>query len=243
MEKLNGCIDGESPSSITDEVEYATFDLAGDFEFSEQFQCLDNPDNRSQIHLLQSHVKIFAMNAMRRVLGVAKVLNFFENALTSLKPCKTVYQKKVTMWITKRLEGEQDISSNDKEDLITVLARSTDPRNGLSFAEAENSLSDFMIAGTDTIATTVSSALYNLLQVPDVMTELQAEVCDAAEHSSMDNKNLAQLPLLDAVIDEAMRLAPATPSALSRRVPEPGSEICGYFMPPGVCHSLSSCFC
>ncbi|KAL9624595.1 MAG: hypothetical protein Q9160_001260 [Pyrenula sp. 1 TL-2023] len=232
VEKLDDLAGDGSAVNITDELEYAAFDIGGDFGFSKQFNCLGKADNRRQVHLLQKEVKIFTMRAMQRVLGVASFQNLFENAMTSMKQTKTVYQKKLTGWTNKRLDDGDSEPGDDKEDLMTVLARSTGPNKTLSPAEAENSLGDFMIAGTETIATMVDSALYHLLRTPIVMTELRAEIRAAVAHgSSLSTKKLADLTLLNAVINETMRLTPSIPASLTRVVPPPGAEICGYFMP------------
>ena len=52
-----------------------------------------------------------------------------------------------------------------------------------------------------------------------------------------------QLPYLNAVIEEALRLYPPVPVALPRLTPPAGATICGYHIPGGVSsvkHALSS---
>ncbi|KAB8291575.1 hypothetical protein EYC80_006375 [Monilinia laxa] len=45
---------------------------------------------------------------------------------------------------------------------------------------------------------------------------------------------VGELPYLNAVMNEAMRLCPSLPMVLPRMVTEPGMEVCGYWLPSGT---------
>lgn len=72
---------------------------------------------------------------------------------------------------------------------------------------------------------------------PELQHKLRAEL---AEHQVQDNSpkyaEITDLPLLDAVIRETLRLHPAAPSSLPREVPAGGRELAGFFVPAGVGH-------
>lgn len=55
---------------------------------------------------------------------------------------------------------------------------------------------------------------------------------------TLSNIKEANLPFMEAVIKESMRLMPAAQRAFERLVPEGGRKIHGYFIPEGVllCH-------
>lgn len=99
-----------------------------------------------------------------------------------------------------------------------------------------------MIAGSDTTAISLSAVLYYLLKNPWCMRALQAEVdtCTAEGRLSAFPKftEAQQMPYLQAVIKETLRLHPATGLPLERVAPEGGATICGRFFPEGA--SLAS---
>lgn len=231
------CAAGETVN-VTSELEFIVFDLAGVFTFSEPLHCLDAPENRVQISNVRAAMKGLAMRAMQRMLHIETLCNLVNSSITSVRTHKVVYPKTVAKWTRSRLEER---SGPEREDLMEWAARNTGSHKALSPQEAENSVGDFMVAGTETIASTVVAALQFLLQAPAVMTALQAEIRNAAAEGeqSVGVERLAVLELLNAVINETMRLCPNLPAVLAREVPAPGADICGYYVPTGV--SLLPC--
>jgi cytochrome P450 len=49
-----------------------------------------------------------------------------------------------------------------------------------------------------------------------------------------------EAPILEAVINEALRLHPAAPSSLPRATPAGGAQLSEYYIPEGVCISPCS---
>jgi len=95
-----------------------------------------------------------------------------------------------------------------------------------------------IIAGTDTTSTTLSFLLFELSKRPDVSAKLQAEIdsviVDPA--SIPDNRTLRDLPYLNSVISEDLRIYSAQPSPLDRIVPPAHGplRILGYDIPAGT---------
>ena len=95
------------------------------------------------------------------------------NILAQAKPKRTEYQLALLSWTRKRLASK---SENTGSDMMDFVAASANKSKTISFAEAENSLSDFMLAGSETIATAVYSALYSLVKNSKVLRQLQDEL-------------------------------------------------------------------
>lgn len=219
--------------NFTDESDYLSFDIAGDFAYSRSFECLQKPDNREQIRTLQRALKLFTMNAVRRMMGVEKFANLIDNAFASVQLKKTLYARSIKSWAKTRL---QDTDEDKKPDLMGCFADSTRASTLLRPEEAENSIGDFMMAGSETVSTTLVPILDNLTNHPEVQVQLRAELQALAQvNGPIEHDRLAQAPLLNAVINETMRLAPSVPFALSRTVPSPGTRLAAYFLPAGVC--------
>ena len=110
-------------------------------------------------------------------------------------------------------------------------------------------------AGADTSAETLKMGTFHLLQRPDVLSRLKAEIFFA--WPKLQDKprleDLEKLPYLvsmirrmiykkgvlmsrqTAVIKESLRIAPVVTTSLPRIVPSEGAVVDGKFIPGGVC--------
>lgn len=95
-----------------------------------------------------------------------------------------------------------------------------------------------IIAGSDTTSISLSSILYHLLRNPATMERLREEILqfEAEGRCSARTtfKQSQEMPYLQAVIKEALRLHSATGLPLWRVVPAGGCEISGRFFPAGT---------
>lgn len=90
-------------------------------------------------------------------------------------------------------------------------------------------------AGSDTTASTLSGLLYHLLANTRVLAKLRDEIADFTARGHLSErptfKQSQQMPYLDAVMKESLRLHSAVGLPLWREVPEGGVEIAGEFLP------------
>ncbi|KAK8078510.1 hypothetical protein PG996_004680 [Apiospora saccharicola] len=123
-----------------------------------------------------------------------------------------------------------------------MVAKSEDPHAEREDKEAQTrhlsdlsvrlEASNFIVAGSDTTASTMTYLVWAVLKRPQLQRRLEAEVAGLpAEFSEVD---LETLPLLNNVIDETLRLYGAAPGALQRYVPEGGATMAGFFLPAGT---------
>lgn len=89
-----------------------------------------------------------------------------------------------------------------------------------------------IIAGTDTTGVTLTYLTWAVLQRPELQTALETEV--GRLQDDFTENDLINLPLLNAVIEETLRLYGAAPSSLPRVVPQGGTKFAGHFIPEGV---------
>lgn len=94
-------------------------------------------------------------------------------------------------------------------------------------------------AGSDTIASTLRAVFYHLLKNPRSLETLEIELEDAQRSSKVSVPlptwtEVQNLPYLNAVIKEALRLNPALALPLERVVPAPGLQVERHFLPPGT---------
>jgi cytochrome P450 len=89
-----------------------------------------------------------------------------------------------------------------------------------------------IIAGTDTTGVTLTYLTWAVLQRPELQKALEDEVSGLEE--GFTENDLINLPLLNAVIEETLRLYGAAPSSLPRVVPQGGSKLGGHYIPQGT---------
>ena len=112
-----------------------------------------------------------------------------------------------------------------------------DPQH-FAFGDVLNGLASNINAGSDTTAASLSSIVYHLYSNPKILQRLRTEISEAKQQGHLSTpitfNESQQLPYLQAVIKESMRMIPAVAMLLDRTVPEGGAEICGHYFPAGT---------
>lgn len=92
-----------------------------------------------------------------------------------------------------------------------------------------------MTAGAETAATSLASATFQLLKHPHAYKRVTGEVRAAFNsNDDMRIKTVGQLPYLNAVIEEVLRIYPPAAGNFTRRTDARGATVCGEFIPPNV---------
>jgi cytochrome P450 len=109
----------------------------------------------------------------------------------------------------------------DRRDVLSLLinARDEDGRR-LSEQEIVTEVNLIFIAGHETQATTLTWTLFLLSRHPEVLADLEDEIFAVTHGDAPRPEQLKQMPLLDAVIKESMRVIPAGPFLSPRLVAE-----------------------
>lgn len=101
-----------------------------------------------------------------------------------------------------------------------------------------------MFAGADTTGNTLMLGTFHLLKSPELYQKLKEELRsawpDLAEQPPL--RELEQLPYLDAVIKESLRMSSGVVSGLLRVVPKGGATIAGHYVAAGAIVSCGSTF-
>ncbi|KAL4866245.1 hypothetical protein BDV12DRAFT_173125 [Aspergillus spectabilis] len=126
-------------------------------------------------------------------------------------------------------------------------------RHGLADDELRTEALEQIIAGSDTTAGAIRGTLLHLMTNPRVYSKLQCEIDDAVRRGlapRMSKNGLItaaqarQLPYLQSVIREAMRVWPPVTNIFSRDVPTGGDTVLvdgeSVFLPGGACIGYSA---
>ncbi|KAF7517983.1 hypothetical protein G7054_g13621 [Neopestalotiopsis clavispora] len=102
-----------------------------------------------------------------------------------------------------------------------------------------------MVAGSDTTAISLSAIVYYLLKNPSCLQKLRNEIGELQNAGTISSnyitfKESQEMPYLQAVIKEALRMHPATGLPLERVVPEGGAVIGGKLFPENSIVGINS---
>lgn len=109
----------------------------------------------------------------------------------------------------------------------------------MSRDEILSSFSFVIVGGSETTATSMTGIFNHLCmeQNKPTLDRLVREIratYQSEKEITLDKINRVQLPYLDAVINEGLRMCHPVPSGLPRMVPPGGDDYAGVFLPEGV---------
>ena len=91
------------------------------------------------------------------------------------------------------------------------------------------------VLGVDTTAIALTYLSYELAKNPQYFSKLSEELKNHKTVDDLQSAELEKLPLLNAVIREALRLYPPVPGPIATRLcPPEGTTLGGYSIPGGV---------
>lgn len=133
--------------------------------------------------------------------------------------------------------------SGDRRDLLQkmIAAGKTSASVGndsqpLSDEEIIVEITNLIFAGTDTTGITLSYIFWELANHPEWQHKLRDELKGVNWNSQAvsEYKEISRLPILDAIVQETLRLRPASPASLPRIAPPQGGVVDGVKIPKNV---------
>ena len=207
---------------------FTTFDIIGDLGFGEPFDCLREGTYHPWVATIFNNFKASAFVAAVRFYPLLDSLLMKCLPESVMKIQRDHYQLAVDK-VHRRLNLE-----TTRKDFMTEVIAHNDEK-GMGISEIEATFNVLIFAGSETTATTLTGTTNYLLQNPDVLALLVTEVRGAfKDEKQMTFTALKQLPYLNAVIEEGLRLCPPIPAGLPRMVPKGGDTVCGHFLPEYV---------
>ncbi|KAH7144940.1 cytochrome P450 [Fusarium sp. MPI-SDFR-AT-0072] len=111
-------------------------------------------------------------------------------------------------------------------------------RHGLRLEECQAESLFMFVAGSETTATVIRVILLYIVASPHIYQRLRQEIMEAISEGRASNPitdvESRQLPYLQAVIYEGIRIRPATTGMFFKDVPAGGETMHGRYFPPGT---------
>lgn len=134
---------------------------------------------------------------------------------------------------TRRLIANKR-DSDAAEDMLSALIQARDEESGTQLTEEQlvGHVSVLFTAGHETSSNALTWTLLLLGQFPEVATQLRQELADHLAGGEPTPELLAQMPYLDGVVKESLRLF--TPAPYNARILATGAKLGEHWLPAGT---------
>ncbi|KAE8351348.1 cytochrome P450 [Aspergillus coremiiformis] len=222
----------DEPLNVSQWTMYFAFDVMGLVGFSKDFRQLEEDTEHAAIKEL--HNQMLVIGLLKPVPWALSILHIIRGAVGNygqfMNYCAGQIAEKKYQWNVAKDKTPRDVIS-----WLLKALEEQDP----SAPPGNQALNEdgrlMIIAGSDTIGITLAHALYYLTKYPSTYRKLQLELDSAfaenAKPSEFNNEKLRNLPYLDAIINETLRLKPAVPSGQPRLTPPEGLQIDEVWIP------------
>ncbi|CAH0045042.1 unnamed protein product [Clonostachys solani] len=204
-------------------------DIIGQLSFGESFELLELGEKSHHIQVLEAAALGATLQyELPGILGLLRRIPIPKLNLLVTAP-NLVHRYGEAAVLNLRCH-----SDNRANLFATMLAQSeaAAEKFELTDDDVRKEASNFILAGADTTAITLTYLVWAVLKRPDLQARIEEEVSTLGPAPS--DEALEQLPLLNAVIEETLRLYGAVPGNLPRVVPEGGVSLGGYAVPEGI---------
>ncbi|KAL8950282.1 MAG: hypothetical protein Q9222_003686, partial [Ikaeria aurantiellina] len=225
--------------NIVDWFNYVAFDIVGDLCFGEPFDCLRHDALHPWIAMIfDSLQSMIIAIAIRYYPWLDYLLMKYIIPASVLQKAADHYQLALDK-IHRRLNLEKQ-----RDDFMTPVLEAQkrgDAGKGMTMPEIESTFSMLIIAGSETLSTTLSGITYHLLRNPQILQRLTEEIDTAFPRDDNNKKDnnltisaLKPLTYLNATILESLRLCNPVPAGIPYLVPPAGATVCGIPLPGGT---------
>ncbi|KAE8146488.1 cytochrome P450 [Aspergillus avenaceus] len=128
--------------------------------------------------------------------------------------------------LSKELIEARQNDPTDEKDLLNALLKGRDPKTGKGMTHDSiiDNMITFLIAGHETTSGLLSFAFYNMLKNPQAYQKAQEEVDRVLGRRKITVDDLKNLPYLNAVMRETLRLTPTAPVVMVYPHPTKNNE-------------------
>lgn len=219
--------------NVTEWFNYWSFDVMGDLAFGQSFQMLQSASGHWVIDLLTSAQVSLGMVIppwLSRFLFLCvpgaqtKTKRFIEYAAGQMKDRMAVQGKQAEPDITHfliedfnaRFGAPGKVGSEERETALRKLY-------------FESRL--VIIAGSDTTSSAMVFLFYHIVKEEGLLERLREEIEGLVGGGDIDARSIQTAPLLNACINETLRLHPVVPSGLYRKAPPEGAFVGETWIP------------
>ena len=215
--------------NMTDWFNFFTMDVIGDLAFGESFGCLETGEYHHWVRTLFSYLKGMSLAAAPRYYPMTEFL------FRKLIPNSVIEgQRQHTRYANERINRRLDLKT-DRPDFMTPFMKNNINFQVMSRDEILSTFNFIIVGGSETPATTLTGIFNHLSRNKDILQRLCTEIrTKFKQEKDIAIDDIKDLPYLEAVLNEGLRMCNPIPGGLPRVVPEGGDIYDGIFLPGGV---------
>ncbi|KAL9097268.1 MAG: hypothetical protein Q9165_000695 [Trypethelium subeluteriae] len=213
-------VSSKKRTAVVDLVEWVnfyTFDVIGELMWSKDYDCLENGSGHVFMGVL--------MHFQAALIGATiKYYPWLDWVMAKITP-KSTFEMLENVFKDghQRLQDRISTKSSPHPDLVGYLVEhnaKAEPSEKMSDAEVEQNVLAIIVGGSETLTTTFSGAFHYLLanrsKLDRLVTEVRSNFSSEAEINAFSAAT--NLPYLNAIIEETLRLCPPIPDCLRREI-------------------------
>lgn len=215
--------------NMTDWINFFTMDVIGDLAFGESFGCLETGEYHTWVRTLFSYLKGMSLAAVPRYYPTTEFL------FRKLIPKSVIEgQRRHTQYANQRINRRLELKT-DRPDFMTPFLKNNINFENMSKDEILSTFNFIIVGGSESTATTLIGIFNHLSKNASIMGRLSAEIrAHYRKEEDITIDSIPDLPYLEAVLNESLRVCNPIPGGLPRMVPEGGDTYCGVYLPEGV---------
>ncbi|KAK3324443.1 putative cytochrome P450 [Cercophora scortea] len=218
---------GSGGLNMTKWYEMLAFDILGEMAFGEPFGCVEDGEPHFWQELILGHLYFITVaDNLRRFPMVPTIARMIFPFMSSIKNKHTGYTREK---VERRLQ-----SKGMRKDFMSNLTSKLESGE-IEKEEMTAHASTLVIAGGETVATFLAATTYFLLQDENapVWNRLRKEIRERfTSYEEINATSAQQLPYLQAVISEGLRIYPPGSQGFPRI--SPGTHVDGHWIPKGA---------
>lgn len=221
---------GAAEVDITPWFAHLTLDMFCEIGLGEELGRSKSSELHSWLDFVLNHLKAAMLLVMIGYCPPLKIC-LMELVPRSLKKTQHDHFEAVQSKIRARLE----LKYRGPDIMSYVTTETGKMKNNVPMDNMHATMMLLFIAGSETVATALGGTMNYLVQSTEKLAALKEEIRRRfPSDESITLEALRDLPYLNAVIEEGLRLCPPIPWMLPRRVPCGGDTVCGVYLPAGV---------
>ena len=229
LTKAPDSIEAGALVNMTDWINFFTMDVIGDLAFGQSFGCLEAGEYHTWVRTLFSYLKGMSLAVAPRYYPTIEFL------LRKLIPKSVIEgQRQHTRYANERINRRLDMKT-DRPDFMTPFLKNNINFETMSKDEILSTFNFIIVGGSESSATALTGIFNHLAKSAHIMGRLSAEIRGKyRKEEDITIDSIEDLPYLNAVLNEGLRICNPIPGGLPRVVPEGGDTYCGVYLPEGI---------